>query len=365
MRCPKCHYLSFDPEPRCRNCGFNLDVEPAAEGAPLDVEIAAPPAPAGAFDDLVLRDRFKDHDPPNLTLADPNDDVTSSKTADRPRGPFDLPQAAPPTRGPRAVKPRDAAPVSSARSSRNAAAAATRRAVVAPTSELPLFLSAPSAPDTEGKHGADTEVAAEPVIVAPPAARPPMSVRAPSVDTAATPAHASTRQRGPLDRDLLEDLQRIESAEHAAAFAAASPSDDRTASAVSRLTAAAIDAIVLGAVASGVVAVTLRWCELPLARIAVLPVAPTAGFLLLIGFGYLAMFTAAGGQTLGKMAAGIRVVGDHEDVADEGASAGQVALRALLTLPSVLLAGLGFLPGLVGTRRALHDRMTQTRVVRG
>src|SRR4029453_14289196 len=24
MRCPKCHYLSFEPEPRCRNCGFDL-----------------------------------------------------------------------------------------------------------------------------------------------------------------------------------------------------------------------------------------------------------------------------------------------------------------------------------------------------
>ena len=27
MRCPKCHYLSFDPDPRCKNCGYDLDVE--------------------------------------------------------------------------------------------------------------------------------------------------------------------------------------------------------------------------------------------------------------------------------------------------------------------------------------------------
>ena len=26
MRCPKCHYLSFDPEPRCKNCGYDLEV---------------------------------------------------------------------------------------------------------------------------------------------------------------------------------------------------------------------------------------------------------------------------------------------------------------------------------------------------
>ena len=24
MRCPKCHYLSFEPEARCRNCGYDL-----------------------------------------------------------------------------------------------------------------------------------------------------------------------------------------------------------------------------------------------------------------------------------------------------------------------------------------------------
>src|SRR5512145_2427296 len=29
MRCPKCHYLSFDPEPRCKNCGFDLEVADA------------------------------------------------------------------------------------------------------------------------------------------------------------------------------------------------------------------------------------------------------------------------------------------------------------------------------------------------
>src|SRR5947207_1407658 len=28
MRCPKCHYLSFEPEPRCRNCGYDLSFEP-------------------------------------------------------------------------------------------------------------------------------------------------------------------------------------------------------------------------------------------------------------------------------------------------------------------------------------------------
>ena len=53
MKCPKCHYLSFDPEPRCRNCGFSLSLEAAdlpmaketAADAPLDLELRSQAAP--------------------------------------------------------------------------------------------------------------------------------------------------------------------------------------------------------------------------------------------------------------------------------------------------------------------------------
>ena len=24
MRCPTCHYLGFEPEPRCKNCGYDF-----------------------------------------------------------------------------------------------------------------------------------------------------------------------------------------------------------------------------------------------------------------------------------------------------------------------------------------------------
>lgn len=41
MRCTKCHYLSFEPEPRCRNCGHDL----ALDGLVLDLPLADP-APA-------------------------------------------------------------------------------------------------------------------------------------------------------------------------------------------------------------------------------------------------------------------------------------------------------------------------------
>ena len=58
MRCPKCHYLSFEPEPRCRNCGFDLETHDAdplmadadpvikdrdAEGPLVDLDLRRPP----------------------------------------------------------------------------------------------------------------------------------------------------------------------------------------------------------------------------------------------------------------------------------------------------------------------------------
>jgi uncharacterized RDD family membrane protein YckC len=43
MRCTKCHYLSFEPEPRCRNCGHDL----ALDGLVLDLPLTDP-TPAAA-----------------------------------------------------------------------------------------------------------------------------------------------------------------------------------------------------------------------------------------------------------------------------------------------------------------------------
>jgi uncharacterized RDD family membrane protein YckC len=106
----------------------------------------------------------------------------------------------------------------------------------------------------------------------------------------------------------------------------------------------------------------LRWCDLPFARVGVLPLAPMAAFMFLIVVGYLLLFTAAGGQTLGKMAAAIRVIGDEDD--DEALTVGQAAARSVLTVPSVVVLGAGFVPALFGDERAIHDRLAHTRVVR-
>ena len=66
-----------------------------------------------------------------------------------------------------------------------------------------------------------------------------------------------------------------------------------------------------------------------------LAVLPLVLFLLMIDFGYLALFTAAGGQTLGKMAARIRVIGTSAATGqDERLDIPRAALRSVVALPS-------------------------------
>ena len=74
------------------------------------------------------------------------------------------------------------------------------------------------------------------------------------------------------------------------------------------LGAAALDWLMLLALDAGVVYFTLRVSRLAPAEVALLPPVPMVAFLLLLNGGYLALFTAATGQTIGKMAVGVRVV---------------------------------------------------------
>ena len=77
--------------------------------------------------------------------------------------------------------------------------------------------------------------------------------------------------------------------------------------------------------------------------------------------GYLVAFTA-GGQTLGKMAAGIRVV---QSDSDASLDLGRAFLRTLMWVVLAVPAGLGFLTALFSRdHRGLHDRFAGTRVVR-
>ena len=67
MRCPKCHYLSFDPEPRCRNCGYDLEV------ADSDLALRTAEPDDAPLPDLALRDRpSASHTPLALEIVRPD-----------------------------------------------------------------------------------------------------------------------------------------------------------------------------------------------------------------------------------------------------------------------------------------------------
>lgn len=213
-----------------------------------------------------------------------------------------------------------------------------------PDNDLPLFAAG----------AVDEDL---PPLVAPRATpRRPLAVRRPTPD----PSRLRPRPRDDArERASAPTLPLPERAATAATPAAATHTPDVSAGA--RLGAALID---LGLVA-GIDAITfyftLRLCGLTTAEWRVLPVLPLASFFLIINGGYLAAFTTAGGQTIGKMAFGLKVVAHGNGPVPLGLA----AVRALGCIASTLCLGLGLLPALVGGGGlALHDRLADTRVVR-
>ena len=320
MRCTKCHYLSFEPEARCRNCGHDLSI-----------------------DDLRL---------PDLPLTDPEPD-------DEPLAGFDLAEA---TIAGLGTATAVLAPP------RYSAATAVALAPAPVSAELPLFVR--EMPDDDAPDP-------EPMVRVPSRPRAPIAVRKATPD----PARLRAKYVVPVvhERDLLDEAdtpaatpERPRIVEAPPPQWTSAPVPDRLpaawpqpVAARTRLAAAAIDAGVLGAIAAVITALTLRLVDVPLGGFGVLAAVPLAAFVLLIAAGYLLMFTAAQGQTLGKMAMGIRVVGTSPDAGmTDRVTLSQAAVRALAALPSVLVLGAGFIPALVGHGLAVHDRIAHTRVVR-
>lgn len=309
MKCPKCQYISFDSGGRCRNCGYDFSL--ADDVASLDLPMADASAVDGPLQDFSLQDLDK-------VLAPPAPDSA----------PLVIPSPPPPS--------------------------------PSPTGELPLFK--------------DRALPDDAPLVSPGAApRPPLAVRR-TTQPLGKPRGRKQDPAPPEPRLALETAEIPivpERARGAAAPAAASdPNDDRThavsAGPGARLVAAAIDLLILGGIDLIVVYFTLKICDLPMAAAGTLPIAPLAAFFGLTNGGYFAAFVAAGGQTIGKMAAGIRVIpGDPVATATERVTAGHAIARAAAYLVSAVPIGLGFVPGFVGQdRRALHDRLADTRVVK-
>jgi uncharacterized RDD family membrane protein YckC len=249
---------------------------------------------------------------------------------------------------------------------------------VGPPRDLPLFSDRGGAIDDK------------PLVSAPAVPRPPLSVRrgqaaavarkradptpAPVIDQPVTDRDRfpqrfpDNRQADMLftsapesepepEREPEPQLERSEASHETIPAHVAAP-----APVFARLAAGIIDLLIIAAVDATVLYWTLRAVELPFAEIGRLPAVPLGLFLILLNGGYLAAFTAAGGQTIGKMLARLRVV---EDPARSPVTLGTAVLRATAYLVSLAPVGLGFAPILFAADgHALHDRLANTRVVR-
>jgi uncharacterized RDD family membrane protein YckC len=300
MKCPKCGYLGFEPADRCRNCGYDFLL-----------------APAAVEPDLTLRNA-DDHAPlSNLEFTD-------------------------------AAAPRPAAASPREREDANLRS----ESVPPPGADLPLFGS--------------RVLGDEPLITKASPPRAPLAVRR----TTPVPRRSGSKPARPQP-DLSLNLEPGPAPPSDLPSGLLSP-DGRVPPAVApgevlepaslgaRAVAAFIDVCVLAAVDLAVVYFTIQVCGLRFLDVLTLPKIPLAAFLLVQNGGYLVAFTACG-QTLGKMATGIRIVSTDSDSVGVGAAARRTAIWLILAAP----AGLGLLSVLLGSEhRGLHDRLARTRVVR-
>jgi len=134
---------------------------------------------------------------------------------------------------------------------------------------------------------------------------------------------------------------------------------ERPAYLAERVQAALVDSATIGLVAAVVVYFASRAARVD--PLGLLPAWPyVAGFLAFFSLVYASFFTGLTGQTLGKMAFRLRVV-DRAGAPPGHARAGlRAALGALGSLALVGVAPVFFDPA----RRALHDRLLRTRVIR-
>jgi len=299
MKCSKCGYLGFETADRCRNCGYEFSLS----------------ADYG-FPDLTIREPEGQHNLDDFALV-------------------------------------DAAVAAAPRSPSASAVMIDPRPVVRPTpSAMPLF--APGIDD-------DT-----PLITKPSPPRAPLSVRRSTPEVARLRPMASPKTGSldlGLDLDALEthSAPRLIPSERAQVPGPEPHIHYEDAGVPRRVIAAAVDSVILLAIDLIVIYFTMQICGVGVEEFGLLPKGPLVVFLVVQNVGYLVAFTA-GGQTLGKMAAGIKVVSEDDDVAlDIGCALKRTVMWLVLALP----AGLGLLSALFARdHRGLHDRFAGTRVVR-
>ena len=314
MKCPKCAYLGFDTAERCRNCGY-------------DFSLIATEEPAA---NLSLRTDEAERSTRWLEAQDRGTGASAGTAVATPPAILLAPPATSPTPAPDlAFEPAQPPP-----SFRGEPA-------------LPLFRT--SATDDE------------PLIKVPSAPRAPLSVRrTPDLPKLRAAPKALERIVEPRLDFADEPPSPPVPTQAESPVSPAPPAHLETSGPVPRLIAAVLDNAILFAVDAVVLYLTLRMASLTMSEWEALPLLPMATFLGLLKLSYFTAFTCVGGQTIGKMAVNIRVLGDDDRPLD----AAHAVHRALAGAVSFFLLGAGLMPALFGAdRRALHDRLAHTRVV--
>ena len=311
MKCPKCNYLGFETGDRCKNCGYDFSLIDLSPPDDVDVDLTLEPP---ATQTATKTPAWVEEVDRALGAAAPMA-IAAPEPAPQPAAPLSLftTVAADDDDAPLIKLPATPRPPLAVRK----------------TPEIPRLRAVPrSSPRTS----------AEPVLEFADA--PVEEVVAPPVSITPTP-----------DADMFRPA-------HVRAAASSAASEPGTAGA--RLAAAAVDHLILAAIDASVIYLTLRMAQLGAGDWALLPLAPLATFLLLLKVSYFCAFTAIGGQTIGKMAMGIRVVTDDGEPVDAACA----IRRTLAGTVSAAALGLGFIPALIGSeRRALHDHLAHTRVI--
>ena len=313
MKCPKCRYIGFETGDRCRNCGYEFSLLSDAEQA---FEPGFEPAATSPVPDLRLHDVPAEENRLAMDL--------SLRVPEPPGG-----APAPPPALPLFRDDHEAEDEPLVRMAAPRAPIAVRKTPDAQRLRFPRSLATDDQPeDAVFEFGAEPDLESKPDPVVEVRHSWGLSEPATPVDRAPAP---------------LPDLR-----------------DTDTSPLGARLAAALIDFGLLFAIDAVVIHFTLRLTSLTLADWRLIPLTPLLVFLFGLKLTYLSAFTLAGGQTIGKMALGICVVGDD----DGGVDVSQAVRRAVVEVASVVAAGVPFLLALADPgRRGLHDRVAHTRVV--
>lgn len=386
MKCPKCGYLGFETTDRCRNCQYDFSLTPFASEPELALH-GSDHQPERAID-FELPPIRRQTDKLSATALDLDrlfGTPEPARTVAPDPGVFVLPP-------PPEVVEAPCAPVMSVEPVPEPSF--LPEPMIDPALEPVLESAAPEIvpepePTIEPEPPMPSERATGPLsepelnpapvriepsptddgalpfydapLVPPPAARPPLAVRR------STPELPRNRPR--TTRPVRIDALNLEAAVPQKTADTARDATETVASLMEapslgvRVGAGLIDLLLLLGVDVAVLFLTLRVTGLQntVEDLRVLPPAPLVGFLALLAFGYVAAFTVAGGQTIGKMILGLRVIGDDGRPVDTTGG----MLRALGCMLVPITLGLSYLPVLfTSEHRALHDRLAGTRVVR-